>query len=609
MRRSADWLHRLARWLPASRGPQRAAAFGALPGTPLHAALQSIDHGVLQWDAVQRLVGTNARAAGMVHLPQELLMPGLSFRDFIRMAVTDGNLEGQDHTEVYEHSLSLIQRRVPMTYDRPTSAGGVLRVTYRPLDDGGWLTTYQDVTEHRQTQAQLAFMQRHDPLTRLVNRAVFQDRLREALARVGEVAVMLIDLDRFKQINDTLGSAAGDTLLQYVAGRLNNCFRSSDTVARLGSDEFAVMLVPGSRDTVASAARHVAGVLGASFEIRGRTLAITASVGVAVAPGDGTDADSILRNADLALNAARTDGQNACRFFDPSMEEKLRARWEMETELRGAIAQNNLELFYQPLVDTRNGKVSGLEALMRWRHPQRGLISPTQFIPVAEATRLIIPMGAWSIHRACEDLTVLPSHLRMAVNLSAVQFGSDDLVQTVEDALAETGIQASRLELEVTETTLMQDPEAAVAILQKLRHLGVRIAMDDFGTGYSSLAYIRNFPFDKVKIDKSFIDDLGQRRGSDAIVQAVAVIASSLGIETVAEGVETEDQYRRVVAAGCDRVQGFLFCRPMPLAELPGAMAAIDAGMVDVHPRSPCPCEERSGTKEKTARPEGRAAK
>jgi len=548
------------------------------PPVPVDAALRTIEDGVAQWDAAGRLVTANARAVQMFGLPADCLVAGRDFREFVRMAVETGYLDGQDVDEVYDIVMALVRRRKPVTYDRQLSDGRVLRVAYRPLDDGGWLATYQDVTEHRQTQAQVAFMQRHDPLTRLANRAVFQDRLREALARVRDVAVLIIDLDRFKQINDTLGSAAGDTLLQFVAGRLNNCFRQSDTVARLGSDEFAVMLVPGSREAAAAAARHVLGVLNARFEIGGREVAISASIGAAVAPADGDDADSMLRNADLALHAAKADGRGICCFFEQTMEERMRARWEIESELRIAIEQRGLDLFYQPLVSTRTGKVSGLEALMRWRHPQRGVIPPSQFIPVAEATRLIIPLGAWSIQRACEDLMVLPQHLRMAVNLSAVQFGSGDLVQTVRDALTETGVAPGRLELEVTETTLMQDPEGAVAILQTLRDLGVRIAMDDFGTGYSSLSYLRNFPFDKIKIDKSFIADLGHRRGSDAIVRAVALIASSVGIETVAEGVETQEQYRRVVAAGCDRVQGFLFGRAVSLATLPGVIAAIDAG-------------------------------
>jgi diguanylate cyclase (GGDEF)-like protein len=548
------------------------------------AAVHASETGVAQWDKAERLVTANTRIAAIFGVSADCVVAGLNFREFIRIAVETGYLDGQETDDVYEMAMSLIRRCTPVTYDTQFSDGRVLRVAYRPLDHGGWLATYQDVTEHRQAQAQVAFMQRHDALTRLPNRALFHDRLVEALARVRNVAVLFVDLDRFKQINDTLGSAAGDTLLQFVAGRLTNCVRSSDTVARLGSDEFAVMLVPGSHEVAAVAAKHVIEMFTARFEIGGREVGISASIGAAVAPADGEDADSLLRNANLALHAAKADGRSVCSFFEQTMEDRMRARWEIESDLRTAIAERALELFYQPLVSTRTGKVSALEALMRWRHPQRGMIPPSAFIPVAEATRLIIPLGAWSIQRACADLTTLPPHLRMAVNLSTVQFGSDDLVQTVRDALTASSVAPDRLELEVTETTLIQDANKAVTILSALRDLGVRIAMDDFGTGYSSLSYIRKFPFDKIKIDKSFIDELGERRGSDAIVQAVAWIASSMGIETVAEGVETPEQYQRVVAAGCDHVQGFLFGRPMPLARLSDAIAAIDARQ-----RSPSP--------------------
>ena len=555
------------------------------PRGPADAAFYSAECGVAQWDAAERLVMANGRIAEMFGLPGECLQPGLAFRDFIRLGVETGSLDGRDADEVYGVAMPLIRRRAPVTYDEQLPAGQVLRVAYRPLDDGGWLATYEDVTAHQQAQAQVAFMARHNSLTNLANRALLQDRLREALARVGDVALVFVDLDRFKEVNDTLGHGAGDALLRFVAGRLNNCFRQSDTVGRLGGDEFAVVLTPGSREAAAAAARHILDVLARRFDIEGHDVTISASIGIALAPGDGRDSDTLLKNADLALYTAKADGRGVCRFFEQTMEDRLRARHALETDLRSAMAQHGLTMFYQPLVSTRTGTVSGFEALMRWRHPVRGMVPPSEFIPVAEMTRLIIPLGAWSIQRACADLALLPDHLRMAVNLSAVQFGSDDLVRTVREILEASGVAAQRLELEVTESTLMQDAAKAVQILNALRELGVRIAMDDFGTGYSSLSYIRNFPFDKVKIDKSFIDGLGQRRGSDAIVRAIAGIAGSLGIETVAEGVENQEQYRRVVAEGCDLVQGFLFSRPVPLDQVPRVVAAIDAGGIVPLPR------------------------
>jgi predicted signal transduction protein with EAL and GGDEF domain len=322
----------------------------------------------------------------------------------------------------------------------------------------------------------------------------------------------------------------------------------------------------------------VAEILSRPFEVDNHDIGIATSIGIALAPADGRDPDTLLRNADLALYAAKADGRGTYRFFEQAMQDRLVARRTLESDLRSAVAHGQLVLFYQPLVATRLNIVSGFEALMRWRHPQRGLIGPMEFIPVAEATGLIVPMGAWAIQQACADLAPLPTHLRMAVNLSPEQFRSPDLVRTVREALRDTGIAPNRLELEVTESTLMKDREAAVAVLNELRAGGVRIAMDDFGTGYSSLSYLRDFPFDKIKIDKSFIDDLGQRRGSNAIIRAVTGIAASLGIETVAEGVESLEQHRWVVAEGCDHIQGYLFARPMPAAAMTDAIARIDSG-------------------------------
>ncbi|HEY1931587.1 MAG TPA: EAL domain-containing protein [Acetobacteraceae bacterium] len=559
---------------------RRARVAAPVPQAIGDAAFHNTQSGIAQWDAAECLVAANDRVAAMFGLRRECLQPGLSFRDFIGLSVETGHLDGRDADEVYALAMPLIRRRTPVTYDEQLSAGRVLRVAYRPLDDGGWLATYEDVTEHQQAQAQVAFMALHDSLTNLANRALLLDRLQEALARVGEVAVLFIDLDRFKEVNDTLGHRAGDMLLRFVASRLSNSFRQSDTLGRLGGDEFAVVLTPGSHEAAAAAARQIIDVLGRRFEIDGHDVTIGASVGIALAPADGADRDTLVKNADLALYAAKADGRGTFRFFEQTMQDRLRVRRALETDLRSAIALQRLELFYQPLVSTRTGTVAGLEALMRWRDPDRGMVPPSEFIPVAEASGLIVPLGAWSIERACADLALLPPHLRVAVNLSAVQFGSDALLPTVRDCIAAAGVAPGRLELEVTESTLMHDTARAVAVLDALRAEGVRIAMDDFGTGYSSLSYIRNFPFDKVKIDKSFIDDLGQPRGSDAIVRAVAGIANSLGIETVAEGVERLDQYRRVAAEGCDLVQGFLFSRPVPLEDVPRVVAAIDAGAV-----------------------------
>jgi diguanylate cyclase (GGDEF)-like protein len=555
----------------------------------------SADVGMVLWDATDRLTLANHRAAEILGVAAESLVVGLDFREFIRLVVESGHLDGCEVDEVYELAISLVRRRTPVTCDEQFSSGRVVRVSYRPLDVGGWLATYEDVTDSQRAQAQVAFLAGHDVLTRLANRTLFQERLGEALARVRDVALLYLDLDRFKDVNDTLGHPTGDVLLGLVGHRLNNCFRQSDTVARLGGDEFAVVLTPGFHDGAEAAARHVIEVLKRPFEIDNEEIVIGTSVGIALAPADGTNPHVLLKNADLALYAAKADGRGVHRFFEQSMGDRLQARRSIESDLRAAIAHDDLELHYQPLVRVGSEEVSGFEALMRWRHPVRGLIAPSDFIPPAEATRLIIPLGAWGIRRACIDLAGLPRNLRVAINLSAVQFRSADLVQTVHDALRAADVAPHRLELEITESTLMKDAEAAARIMREIRSLGVRIALDDFGTGYSSLSYLRKFPFDKIKIDKTFIDDIGKSRSSDAIIRAVTGIASSMGIETVAEGVESREQYDHVKREGCDLIQGYLFGRATPVGALPGVIERINRGgivsQLPIGKRAPATCE------------------
>jgi diguanylate cyclase (GGDEF)-like protein len=569
---------------PSSAAPRtRRSAAGdplAVPQAQLDAAMANVESGIALWDASDRLMLANRKMAEMFGIPVAELQAGVDFRDFVRLAVETGHLDGRDADEVYGLAIELVRRRKPVTYDELLSNGRIVRVLVRPLDMGGWLATYEDVTDSQRAQAQVAFMAGHDALTKLVNRPLFLERLGEALTRIGNVAVLYLDLDRFKEVNDTLGHLTGDMLLGLVGRRLNNCFRQGDTIARLGGDEFAIMLAPGSRNSAEAAARHVVEVLRRPFQIDNDEVLIGTSVGIALAPSDGTDPHTLLKNADLALYAAKSDGRGIYRFFEQRMEDRMQSRRRLEGELRAGIANEELELFYQPLVRIGSGEVSGLEALLRWRHPVRGLVLPGEFIPLAEATRLIVPMGAWAISRACDDLSHLPSNLRLAVNLSPVQFRSRELVGTVRQALQAADVSADRLEMEITESTLMKDAETAATILRELRSIGVRIALDDFGTGYSSLSYLRKFPFDKIKIDKSFVDDLGHSKVADAIIRAVTGIAGSLGIETVAEGVEHREQFARLRQEGCDHVQGFLFGRPTPLGEVAQAIARIDGGTV-----------------------------
>ena len=413
----------------------------------------------------------------------------------------------------------------------------------------------------------------HDTLTGLPNRAFFAERMDHALAQVRRhqtmLAVLCLDLDRFKQVNDTLGHPVGDALLRAVAGRLAGCLRDCDTVARLGGDEFAVIQAPlGRVEDAGTLAQRIVTTLSEPYDLSGHNVVIGASVGIALAPTDTADGDHILNMADMALYRAKADGRGVFRMFEPEMDTKMQARRVLESDLRRAVQAQEFELDYQPLVDLSSGRVSALEALVRWRHPERGLIRPDDFIPFAEETGLIGPIGAWVLHQACADAAGWPAEVRIAVNVSASQFKCPGLVETVFDALAASGLPPERLELEITETAFLSDAEATLAALHKLRAKGVRMAMDDFGTGYSSLGYLRSFPFDKIKIDRCFIRDIETSMDCKAIVRAVTGLGSNLGITTTAEGVETAAQLDQLRAEGCDQVQGFLFSRPVPVREV-----------------------------------------
>jgi diguanylate cyclase (GGDEF)-like protein len=415
-------------------------------------------------------------------------------------------------------------------------------------------------------------MAMHDALTGLANRVLLNERLEQALARVnrGEmVAVHLLDLDHFKNVNDTLGHPAGDKLLKDAASRLRALVRETDTIARMGGDEFAILQVAIGQPADATAlAQRVIQSVSAPYELDGRQVLIGTSVGIAVGPADGLASDQLMRNADLALYRAKGDGRGTYRFFEAEMDAQMQQRRVMEYDLRKALTAGQFELHYQPVVNLDSDQISGFEALVRWRHPDKGMIAPGQFIGLAEEIGFIVPLGEWVIREACATAATWPDNMRISVNLSPAQFKNSGLVQIVVGALAASGLAASRLELEITETALLEDSEATLATLYRLRELGVRIAMDDFGTGYSSLAYLQSFPFDRIKIDRSFIRDIADGTGSVNIVRAVAALAKGLGMETTAEGVETSEQLDSVRSEGCTEMQGFLFSRPRPADEL-----------------------------------------
>lgn len=446
--------------------------------------------------------------------------------------------------------------------------GRILSSTYRPLENAGWVELHRDITEQSRAEERIRFLARHDILTNLPNRLVFKERLEAELLRVArgsQLAVLCIDLDHFKNVNDALGHPVGDRLLQIVSRRLSGALRRVDVVARTGGDEFSVVQVDSRQPHGASVvAKRLLDVLQAPYEIDGHQIIIGASIGVAISPDDGVDAQALLRNADMALCRAKAEGRGSFKFFEPEMDARMQARRRTELDLRRAIATEEFELDYQPLIDLRSGRIVSCEALVRWRHHERGRIPPDQFIPLAEENGMIMAIGSWVFREAFAEAARWPGDVRLSVNVSPVQFKAAGLVHTVRDALARSGLSPRRLDVEITEAVVLQSSEQTFATLQALRDLGVRIVMDDFGTGYSSLNYLSKFPFDKIKIDRSFVNDMTEKREANAVVKAVADLAASLGMSTTAEGVETPAQLALLRDMGCTEAQGFLICRPKP---------------------------------------------
>jgi diguanylate cyclase (GGDEF)-like protein len=451
--------------------------------------------------------------------------------------------------------------------------GRSLRVVDQPMKGGGWVATFEDITEWQAAQEQISHMARHDALTNLPNRTLFREQLEKALRlvrRSDQLAVLCLDLDHFKDINDSLGHPVGDALLKEVARRLGECVTEHDTVARLGGDEFAIVQFCSDCEpsAVAMLASHVVEKVSAPYEIAGHQLVIGVSIGISLAPEDGKNPDELLKKADLALYRAKEDGRGTYRFFETGMDARAQARRLLELDLRAALKRGEFEVYYQPIRDVAKDVVVAFEALVRWNHALRGMISPVNFIPLAEETGLIVPLGDWVLRQACMDAAQWSQDVGVAVNLSPVQFKNPNLVLSVKEALKASGLPAHRLELEITESVLLQNSEATLAVLHELRGFGVRISLDDFGTGYSSLSYLRSFPFDKIKIDRSFITELATRDDSMAIVRAVTGLGKSLGIVTTAEGVETDAQFDLLRQEGCTQAQGYLFSRPRPAADV-----------------------------------------
>ena len=536
----------------------------------LDAAIANMSQGLCMFDADGRILLFNQR---YVELMDRSGMPlqGRLLLDVLREVKAVGEWDG-DPDEFFNAVVADAKagRTVTKTMGRN---GRSLRVVDQPMKGGGWVATFEDITEWQAAQEQISHMARHDALTNLPNRVLFREQLEKALRlakRSDQLAVLCLDLDHFKDINDSLGHPIGDALLKEVAGRLGQCITENDTVARLGGDEFAIVQFCNDCDpsAVALLASHLVEQVSAPYEIAGHQLVIGVSIGISLAPEDGKNPDELLKKADLALYRAKEDGRGTYRFFETGMDARAQARRLLELDLRAALRREEFEVYYQPIRDVAKDVVVAFEALARWNHSLRGMISPVSFIPLAEETGLIVPIGEWVLRRACMDAARWPQDVCVAVNLSPVQFKNVNLVSSVKEALKASGLPAHRLELEITESVLLQNSEATLSVLHELRGFGVRISLDDFGTGYSSLSYLRSFPFDKIKIDRSFVSELATREDSMAIVRAVTGLGKSLGIVTTAEGVETDAQFDLLRQEGCTQAQGYLFSPPRPVAEV-----------------------------------------
>ena len=471
------------------------------------------------------------------------------------------------------------------------------------LDEAGRFAGYRgvgsDITAARKSDQRIAYLARYDSLTGLPNRTLFQEALDQACAQPAPFALMCLDLDGFKSVNDTLGHATGDSLLMAVARRMRGCLREGDVVARLGGDEFAVLQSHGNAQTAGSLARRLVEHVAEPYQIGDVPASVGLSIGIALCEHAGTDPETLLRGADLALYQSKSEGRGTWHFFEPAMAERARTRHAMQADLRHAIDHGELILEFQPILDIASGDITGAEALVRWLHPQRGRIAPNDFIPVAEESGLILPLGAWVLHRACREAATWEGNARVAVNLSPLQFRDPNLLDLVDAALAGSGLPPHRLELEITESVFLDAADRTVACLEALRARGIHIALDDFGTGYSSLSYLRSFPFDKVKIDQSFIRDLSANGDAIAIVQAIVGMASSLGMYTTGEGVETASQARLLQLTGCSQVQGYLFGRPCSSEAIAGIMGGDRPKLAELlGPAAPSPA-----VPEQTARP------
>jgi len=537
----------------------------------LQAAVANMPIGLSMFDDSERLIICNDAYRHIYRLSADSCRPGIAFPELFRLCDVFKN-SSHDFLRDYQKAISesaATKRSVSGPVELPE--GRTISVTVQALVAGGWVSIHEDITERRRAEERIAHMARYDALTDLPNRVLFKEQIEEAFKRLrpGEyVAMICLDLDRFKDVNDSLGHPVGDALLRQVADRLRKQVDGRGTAARFGGDEFAVIQVGAAQPQgIVDLAQDVLEAIAAPYEIDGHGIDICASAGISIGPADGDGPDLLIKNSDLALYSAKAEGCGRFRLFNQQMNEELQKRRMLELELRRALDEHQFELHYQPVVDIKRSEVTGFEALLRWRHPERGLVLPGEFIPLAEESGLISRLGGWALRQACCDAMSWPGSVTIAVNLSPSQFKSPHLLQDVITALAVSRLPASRLELEITEGVLLANTEATLSLLNTLRSFGIRIAMDDFGVGYSSLSYLRRFPFDRIKIDGSFIRSMSEDASSLAIIRAVKGLSGDLSIAVTAEGVETDKQLEQLRAEGIGAIQGYVFSRPRPFAE------------------------------------------
>jgi diguanylate cyclase (GGDEF)-like protein/PAS domain S-box-containing protein len=536
----------------------------------LDTAISHMSQGLLLFDSSERLIICNRRYIEMYGLSRDVVKPGCTLRELLRYRQATGSFHG----DVERYCDDILHNHARSATAIVEAADGrLIQVKNEPVPEGGWLATHEDVTERVRAEERIVHLAHFDVLTDLPNRVSFREhvenRLSKSLSETDRFAILYIDIDEFKSINDSLGHHVGDELLRCIASRLSDNVGPGDLVARLGGDEFAIVTAGfGEQAELAALVENLHCAIRAPVNCCGHEVTTDASIGIAVAPIDGATLEQLVKNADLAMYDAKLSGRRTFRFFAPEMGSRMQARRALELDLRQAIAAGDFEVYYQPLVDLESDAVTGCEALLRWNHRERGFVSPAEFIPLAEETGLITELGDWVLEKACSDAVSWPDHVILAVNVSPVQFKSKALALKVAGALAQSGLSAHRLELEITEAVLIRDDEEALTTLRQIRDLGVRISLDDFGTGYSSLSYLQRFPFDKIKIDRSFVSDVCEAGGSSPIVRALVAMALARSMSTTAEGVETEAQRTMLRELGCTQMQGFLFSPAVPIKRL-----------------------------------------